>query len=125
MNSLDIVHVVVDDEGEVVGVASSMENIQTGKAEGLQVLNFRLNAMQRVNKSDRPWVVYFKDADEDRPQVWPIKHGFPDDEATVHREGIEVVVYARDPSEAMAKVYGIMHFDSWDLLKDDWRQMQS
>jgi len=123
MNTGDTVHVVVSGDGEVLGVASGMGYIQTGKTPGLRVLNFKLNGMNRCGVNERPFVVYFKDADEDRPQVWPIKGEFPPTKMEAMPEGIECVVYARDACEALAEIFGRMHFDSWEILKSDWQQL--
>jgi hypothetical protein len=118
-----IVYVIQDTEGEVVGV-SEQGLIYTGKTPGLQVSKFKLNNMPRCGPNERPFVVFFQNADEDKPQVWPIIGFFPKEDRTVTEEGIEVIVYATDAGDAISQVFSVMHFDSWDLLKDDWRQLQ-
>lgn len=115
------VFVIQDCDGEVVGVASGPFN--TGRATGFKVGEFTVNRLPQIGENDRPWVVYFNEADCDKPQLWPIK-GFPEEEMSVHQEGIEVIVYAVTPAEALTKAYGRTHFDSWDVAVSDWEAIQ-
>ena len=116
-----IVYVTQDNEGEVVGVTSEIGFIQTGLSKGLKRSSFLLNGMNQVGPNDRPWVVYFKDADETRPQVWPITEGFPDESGPgIFPEGIEFCTYAENAAEALSNVFGKFHFDSWDVAVSDW-----
>ena len=118
------VYVVQNEDGEVIGVASERDQIRTGLSGGLTVTEHRINAMSWVNDDDRPWVVFFAGANEDKVQAWPIAEGFPPEDRNVYKEGIEVIVYASNASKAIAQVFFTMHFDSWDFLKSDWRQLQ-
>ena len=117
------VFVTQDNDGEVVGVTSSIGGIQVGQAKGLRTRSFVLDGMNQVGPDDRPWVVYFQEANEDRPQVWPVT-GFPSDGMSVHQEGIEFVVYAENASLALTKAFCKLHFDSWDVAVSDWEMMQ-
>jgi len=114
------VYVITDSEGDVLGVASDLRNVKIGKATGLRVEGFVLNALHQVADDEYPFVVYFQDADENKVSIWPIKEGFPGTSATATPDGIEVIVYARNANEALAIAYGNMHFDSWDILVSDW-----
>jgi len=119
------VHVILDEDDQVVGVVSDKKNINTGLVTGLEVLEFELDDMPQLNPMDRPWVVYFNGADVDRPQVWPIKHGFPEKSGPeAFPEGIQFVVYAKHAGEATNKACNRLHFDSWDIAVAEWEQMQ-
>lgn len=118
------VYVIQDSEGDVVGVVSDKHSIKTGRSKGLQTHKFVLDGMQEVGKHDRPWVVYFKDADEDRPQVWPIIGGFPEESGPcVYPEGIEFCVYATNAGEAAEKICSRLHY-LWDKAVANWKEMQ-
>ena len=120
-----IVYVTQDSEGEVIGVSSDLRNVQTGKANGLRHGTFALDGMKKVGPNDRPFVVYFNQANQDKPQAWPISEGFPEESGPVALySGIEFVVYAANAAEAIAKVFGMLHFDSWDIAFSEWEQMQ-
>lgn len=117
-----IVFVTQDHDGEVVGVTSDMRNIQTGKAKGLRTNTFFLDGMTQVGPEDRPWVVYFNEANIDKPQVWPISQGFPEESGPeVFQEGIEYCVYAENAALALSRAFGKLHFDSWDIAVSDWK----
>jgi hypothetical protein len=117
------VFVTQDNEGNVVGVTTTAKKIQVGKAKGLRTTQIVLDGMMQVGPEDRPWVVYFKEANIDKPQVWPIAEGFPEEDGPrVFPEGIEYCVYAENAALALSRVYGKLHFDSWDLAVSQWKE---
>ena len=100
------VYVVQDDDALVVGVVSDRRKIKTGKTQGLVVTEFELDGMHTIGKNDRPFVVYFKKADLDRPNVWPIIQGFPAVHGpNVDHDGISFLVYATNAGKALGKVF--------------------
>lgn len=116
-----IVYVTQDSEGNVVGVTTSKKNICTGLCKGLRTSSFMLDGMPQLHPEDRPWVVYFSRANIDKPSVWPIVDGMPEEDGpNVYQEGIEYCVYAENAALALSRAYGKLHFDSWDIAVSDW-----
>jgi len=121
------VYVVFSRDNDIIGVISDLNELQAGDCNaGIHAVQFTVDNIPKVPEEERQWCVFFSLANIDKPNVWPLIGNLQYEEGPeVHDEGVEFIVYAKDASWALTKVFDLIDDLDWEAIVTEFDERVS